>query len=250
MDKNQYLKRITYSGQLDTSIEVLKKLHHLHLLNVPFENLDIHYSRKIKLDKGHLYEKIVQNNRGGFCYELNGLFYVLLKSLNFDVILVSCRVYKEENVYSPEFDHCAIIATIDKTKYLVDVGFGDFIMEPLKIDLELIQQDPNGEFMIDRYKKYFRVNKVDKGQIIPCYLFTTVSRAITDFKDRCYFQQYHKDSHFRSKRLISMPKENGRITIAGDQLKIKNNNKVTEVELNTEVEFIKYLSQLFQVRIQ
>ena len=57
--------------------KVLKNLQKAHLLNVPFENLDVHNSIPIILDIENIYQKVVLQNRGGFCYELNGLFYEL-----------------------------------------------------------------------------------------------------------------------------------------------------------------------------
>ena len=44
--------------------------------------------------------------RGGFCYELNGLFRRLLAELGFSVSIASGRVYiASDDRFSPEFDH-------------------------------------------------------------------------------------------------------------------------------------------------
>ena len=71
-----YLQRIGASR--DSS---LAELHERHLLSVPFENLDTHMGTRIELEIPWLYDKIVTRRRGGFCYELNGLFAELLRSL-------------------------------------------------------------------------------------------------------------------------------------------------------------------------
>ena len=88
----QYLNRINYKGEIKPNIKVLTELQKIHLFNVPFENLDIHNKIPIELDIDRIYEKIVLNNRGGFCYELNGLFYELLLFLNFDAKRISARL--------------------------------------------------------------------------------------------------------------------------------------------------------------
>src|ERR1700690_1319067 len=85
LDLAAYLQRIDYRGPLDASIETLGGLHLAHLCAVPFENLDIHLGRPIALDDAGLFEKIVTRRRGGFCYELNGLFAALLRELGFSV---------------------------------------------------------------------------------------------------------------------------------------------------------------------
>ena len=74
MDVPAYLERIGYRGSLDVSLETLRGLHLAHLYTVPFENLDILRHRPIALGGVELFDKIVARRRGGFCYELNGLF--------------------------------------------------------------------------------------------------------------------------------------------------------------------------------
>jgi len=69
-----YLQRINYTGPLVPSAETLRLLQVAHLQTVPFENLSIHSGEPIVLDDEALFEKIVRRRRGGFCYELNGLF--------------------------------------------------------------------------------------------------------------------------------------------------------------------------------
>ena len=69
-------------------------------MNVPFENLDI--QNKIKIDLDNLFDKIVIRNRGGFCYELNGLFYKLLKQIGFAVRMVSARgIIQQQKIITP-----------------------------------------------------------------------------------------------------------------------------------------------------
>jgi N-hydroxyarylamine O-acetyltransferase len=77
MDITPYLKRIDYSGSLGLTAEVLNGLHYAHLLAVPFENLDIHLGHPILLNEDQLFDKIVTQRRGGFCYELNESFTAL-----------------------------------------------------------------------------------------------------------------------------------------------------------------------------
>jgi N-hydroxyarylamine O-acetyltransferase len=91
MNLNSYLKRIKISQLEKPDLSFLSKLQEQHLLTVPFENLDIHEGKKIVLEENRIFEKIVVNKRGGFCYELNGLFCWLLRSLNFSVSKVDSK---------------------------------------------------------------------------------------------------------------------------------------------------------------
>lgn len=250
-NQKKYLDRITYSGGLEPDLALLKKLQKNHLLNVPFENLDIHYQTPIKLNMDRIYEKIVPTNRGGFCYELNGLFYELLISLGFSAKRISARVYENDNQYSPEFDHLAIIVTIGNTEYLTDVGFGEFILEPLALHLGKIQNDPRGSYLIDTHKEgYLQVNKIENGTLTPEFIFQNIERELREFEGMCAYHQSDPNSHFMKKRLISIPTIEGRITISGHTLKIKRKKKVVEKQLKNETEFRQELWNHFKITIE
>jgi len=96
METERYLERINYSDKTEPEIEVLKALQKKHLLSVPFENLDIHYKVPIELDLANVFKKVVIERRGGFCYELNGIFHELLNSIGFNVKMISARVFDQK----------------------------------------------------------------------------------------------------------------------------------------------------------
>ena len=248
MDKEKYLGRIKYSGILNPNLDVLKKLQKNHLLNIPFENLDIHDNIPIELSVDKIFEKIVNRNRGGFCYELNGLFYELLIALNFDAKRISARVYDKKKGYGEEFDHFTILVTINDTEYLTDVGFGDFSFQPLKFEINKIQNDERGNFIFDKYDdKYFQVSKVENGNITPEYIFKTDKRELKDYKEMCIYHQTNPNSHFTDKRLISLPTKNGRITITGNKLIVTEFDSKTDTEIKTEMEFKKLLKDIYDI---
>ncbi len=104
LDTQSYLRRISYSSSLTPTAETLRKIHRAHMLSVPFENLDIYMKRPIELDLDSIFRKVVQRNRGGFCYELNGLFSELLRSLGYRVTMLSARVARPDGGFGPDFD--------------------------------------------------------------------------------------------------------------------------------------------------
>ncbi len=147
---SEYLERIAFSEFPDAAtFDVLKSLQQLHLLNIPFENLDIHHGIPITIDIEKFFAKVVRNRRGGFCYELNGLFNELLKALGYNTKLVSARVANAEGGFGKEFDHLAIITRIDSDEWLVDVGFGEFSELPLRLVKDIVQKDPRGDFVLN-----------------------------------------------------------------------------------------------------
>ncbi len=219
------------------------------MYSIPFENLDIHYGRKIHLDYDWFYEKIVEEGRGGFCYELNGLFYYLLKNSGYKVKLISARVCSENGEYSEEYDHMAIIASLDGKDYLVDVGFGMFSLDPLPIVFEQQIEDAHGIFNFDKYDdNYIRISVLDHGELIPQYIFTVKARNLSEFKERCEYQQTSDASHFTQKKVISIPTKNGRITLNDEQIKITAGESVYEISFD-EDKFEEYLERYFGIKL-
>lgn len=247
MDIQQYLERVNYAGPTNVTPGILANLQSSHLLNVPFENLDIHTNTKIDLT--NLFDKIVVRRRGGFCYELNGLFYKLLKQIGFTAKMVSARVYNDKNGYGEEFDHMALIVKIADYNYLVDVGFGEFAFYPIKISLNEETLDPRGVFKIEPFNdKYTIVTKRNEdGLFIPEYMFSDTAREPEEFSDMCLYHQTSPDSHFTQKRVCSLPTTSGRTTLTGNTIKIKENGIVKEYHLENEEQVSTALWKYFRI---
>src|SRR6476646_9695089 len=104
-----YLDRVGVTTPAAGDAAGLRTLHRAHQLTVPFENLSIHLAEPISLDEGDLLAKILTRRRGGFCYELNGAFALLLEALGAQVTRVAARVYGGEGKLGPLFDHLALV---------------------------------------------------------------------------------------------------------------------------------------------
>lgn len=247
----KYLKRINYNGPLNPSFKVLQQLQKAHLLSVPFENLDIHYGTPIILDTSKIYAKIVDRHRGGFCYELNGLFYELLQAIGFKVKRVSARVRNDEGAFSPEYDHMALMVSFERANFLVDVGFGKFAFGPLKMDLDLVQKDRGGHFRMEKYNEdYWQVSKKKEAAWVPEYIFTTKERALEEYAGMCHFHQTSPESHFLKKKMCSMPTENGRITVSDDKVLLRKGDLTEEIAIENEAQFLAHLWAFFKIKIQ
>lgn len=249
MKIKNYLKRINFRSNPVPSLSVLSELQKSHLLSVPFENLDIH--RKVKINLENTYDKIVNENRGGFCYELNGLFYKLLKELGFEVKMASARVYRQEIGYGPEFGHLVNIVLTGNINYLVEVGFGEFAFHPLKIEFNTEQADQRGVFKIERDADDYLVvkKKNPDGEFIPQYKFTETERHIEEFWEMCEFHQTNENSHFTRNVICSLPTEKGRITFSGSTFTITTNGSSTEWNLTNDDDVGDILLKYFNIKI-
>ena len=218
MDKNEYLRRIKFPQTILPSTECLALLHQYHLYHVPFENLDIQAGKRLSLDLGDLYDKIVRHRRGGFCYELNSLFHWLLTEIGYKCWMISARVITDAGEPGPEFDHMALIIEADQ-KYLADVGFGDLFLKPLKLTLDDIQYDGNSYFKIqpEGEKDYLLLMSTDGILFRKEYLFNLEARSTNDFKAICMDKQINPDSHFVTNRICTKATLEGRWTIRNNQ---------------------------------
>lgn len=249
MDTEKYLRRIGIENfDIPANAESLKFLQKQHLLNVPFENLDIHWKRPILLDAGRFYKKIVEEKRGGFCYELNGLFNELLRNSGFQTRLVSARVSDGKGKFSNEYDHLAIIVKIGEAEFLADVGFGAFTAEPLRVVADLEQNDVTGVFVVRRFDEdYLEVVKKDGANWNSEYIFKPLGRDLAEFAEMCNFHQTSPESHFTQGKVCSLMLENGRKTLTDKKFIETKRGVKNETEINSEEKFNEILMREFRI---
>ena len=247
----KYLKRINYTGDLHPSLANLRALQEAHLYHIPFENLDIPHT-PIILDTQRIFQKVINQQRGGFCYELNGLFFELLKALGYSVKRISARVFGQRSQqFGHPFDHLAIIVHLDQQDFLVDVGFGDFCFCPLQIQRELIQADHLHEFKIVDYDDQHQlVLRMENGEWKNQYIFDETARDFSEFEQMCQWHQSSPDSHFTVNRLCSLATTNGRITLSGQKLKIREGETLREVVLDDQMSIDDILQQYFYKSVE
>ena len=186
------------------------ELQERHLRAIPFENLSIHLGEPIVLSEEALLHKLLVRRRGGFCYELNGAFALLLRALGHQVDLLPARVF-DGDALGPPFDHMALRVG----DLLVDVGFGRFALRPLDLIRRDSQQDPAGLFQL-REAPHGDVDVLWDG--VPQYRFELRPRALEDFQATCWYQQTWPGSPFRRQATCSLATQRGRVTVAGSRL--------------------------------
>ena len=232
-----YLDRIGAERPAVLDADALAVLHRAHLLTVPFENLSIHLAEPISLDEGDLIAKIVTRRRGGFCYELNGAFALLLEALGAQVTRVAARVYGGEGKLGPLFDHLALVVRLPggSGAWLADVGFGSNSTYPLRYDSRDHQHDPGGRFTLAGTTDG-DVELVKDGELQ--YRLEQRERHLDDFVPTCWWQQTSPDSHFTLSTICSRLTEDGRISLSGRTLIRTSGAARTEQELGADGEVL------------
>ena len=248
MDIGQYLQRLGYEGAREPTLETLRALHRRHLETIPFENLDIHARRPIVLDEAAFFDKVVRRNRGGFCYELNGLFAVLLRALGFQVTYLSGRV-SPDGVHpsGPEFDHLVLEVSLEGATWLVDVGFGESFSEPPP--LALGTWDSGGQrFHLERLGEDWSLSvEMPGGARRLLYVFSRVPRRLEEFSEMCRYHQTSPDSFFLKNRLCSRKTPTGRVTVSGHRLIVTEQGRRVEQPLATAEDIERALLEHFGI---
>jgi N-hydroxyarylamine O-acetyltransferase len=244
VDVDAYLRRIDHRGACRPDEATLRALHVAHLRTVPFENLDIHLGQPITLDQGRLFEKIVRRNRGGFCYELNGLFAALLRALGFEVTVLSAGVVAR-GVVGPEFDHAVLRVDLGRP-WLCDVGFGDSFLEPLPLE---DGEYPQGRWChrLSRQGPDWTLARGEPWE--PSYMFSLTPRRLEEFTQMCEFHQTSPWSSFTRKRVCSRATPNGRITVSDGQLIVTEGGERRERALAGEQEILQVLRRHFDIEL-
>jgi N-hydroxyarylamine O-acetyltransferase len=251
MNLNSCLQRIQVNKTENLSYSFLSKLQEKHLLTVPFENLDIHQGKKIILEEDRIYEKIVACGRGGFCYELNGLFCWLLRSLDFSVSMVSSQVYRSaEDMFTPQFDHMVLLVNLEKA-YLVDVGFGDTFRNPIALPDGIIE-DISGTYRVQPFGSApdtYILQKQENNCWQHVYSFTKHPRVISDFEEMCIFHQTSPGSHFTQEIICTMATKNGRVSLSDDFLTITDGSSKKKTKVVSDKDFKHKLRDHFGIQL-
>lgn len=205
MDTKKYLDRIGFSREVRSDFETLAELQKCHLHSVPYENLDIVASKPLRLDIESLFEKIVLKNRGGYCFELNGLFGALLKELGFKTTDCMGRfVYKEESI--PMRRHRVIKVELENFSCVCDVGVGMVSPQsPVKLIENEIQQIDSEQYKVTKEPFFgWVVHQCYEGKWERFYAFTEEPQLDIDYVMPSFYCENHPDSIFNKGDMVAI----------------------------------------------
>ena len=242
MNTALYLKRIGMSENLkfSHSVEFLNQLQLAHVTRVPYENLDIIKGVPLNLDPEHLFDKIVIRNRGGYCFDVNGLFGALLTELGFRVTHLAARFLRNESTI-PLRRHRVLLVECDEGEYICDVGIGSAAPRyPLKLQ-EGIEQHQFGEtYKLQREDFLGWVIYEKHGEEWRrFYSFTLEPQIDVDFITPSFYCEKHPDSIFNKDVMVAIKTETGRKTLNGREYKVFSGEDITEIREKLSDEGIK-----------
>ena len=219
---NGFLSRIGLAD-IDTecTLELLSSIQEACVLNIPYENLSILRGESLPTDADALYDKIVTQGRGGYCFELNAFLHAMLAEMGFDTKSCFARFLRGETDI-PFRRHRIVIVTLKGEDYMLDIGVGQTAPRfPLKLEENMIQEQ-NGETY--RFKKDSELGWVlweyHGGEWRRYISFTTEKQYEIDFFPTSFWCEKHPESPFNKAEMIAIKTKNGRKTVNGNEYKI------------------------------
>jgi N-hydroxyarylamine O-acetyltransferase len=246
MNLCSYLARIGFVGLPQADLATLGRLQLSHLQHIAYENLDVQFGRRLTLDSGDAFNKLVSSGRGGWCYEMNGLFRWALEAIGFHVVPMTGAVMRAQRGPTAVGNHLVLTVELEQV-YLVDVGLGDGPSEPIPLKEGSYQQRwrtlgierlDDGWWRFHNDKDGF-VTSFDFQQAADWDLLTSKSEWL----------QTSPESRFVQNAICFRHTPNGIVALVGRVLKSVGPEGVTEKRVNSAVEYVETLAATFGIQL-
>lgn len=260
MTVERYLHRIGYSGSQEPVLTTLQALQKAHLTNVPYENLDLLYRRPCSLSTSMMYDKIVNQRRGGYCFELNGMFTWLLREMGFEVSEYFGRWLLGESLAVPKRRHRILRVDLPEGHFVADVGVGRVCpLTPLLLEADTVQEREGVNYRIVTDAVHDWIVQVEvAGKYENFYSFSEDPQQAIDFTYPHYYCATHPDSPFIAKTMVHMTTAVGRNSVVdafdpetGQKVRLfrigRENGDIQEFMAHTEEQFQEGLLRYFGI---
>ena len=236
LDVDRYLARIHYRATPAVDLDTLRGLMRAHLTAVPFENLDVVAGGGSRTDTDHSVPKIVDDGRGGWCFEVNGAFGALLEAIGFPVLILGAAVL----LHGPSrlIEHATLEVHLDEP-WLVDVGFGDCFIDPLALNRSGPQPGGNGDYEFLASPQGTTLARIVDGIPEAQYRFKRVAHTLADFLPAAELLRTDPERPWSQKSFATRLLDGGpdRVTLRDGVLKITRHRETGAVEVEpVEVE--------------
>jgi N-hydroxyarylamine O-acetyltransferase len=235
VDIDAYLARIGAERPAAPTHDALAELGLAHLYSVPFENLDIADGRRLSVELEAVHDKVVTRRRGGFCYELNGLFAGLLRELGYDVRLLAAEV-PEPRDGGPRHDRAHLVLLVDLDgPWLVDVGWGEAYRRPFALRAGNEHTDPLlATYRLEEAGDRWQVREWQEGlEPRVAYRFDLTPYELPDFAEACRWTET-ESPFFTEHRFCTIATPGGRTTLMDDRLIVRSAGERTEREVDAD----------------
>lgn len=250
-DRSAYLHRLGLTENVTADLQTLEMLTRVHLKAIPFENLEIteEYTEP-SLEPDALFDKIIRRRRGGYCFELNKLFGLLLKDIGFECYSVAARVIHGRREPCP-LSHRAVITVVDGKRYLCDVGFGGAGPKGIvSMETEEVQSVAGELFTVRQDQGSYVISLVQEGIAEPVLRVHNQPWLDVDFDTLNRYYATYPRSPFRLKRILYRCTEDGWYSLVDTLLTTCHHGIKTTRRLESEEDIRHVIAERFGLQLQ
>ncbi|OJY18968.1 arylamine N-acetyltransferase [Pandoraea sp. XJJ-1] len=259
-DPERYFQRIGYTGPREATLDVLRAIHSLHPLAIPFENLDPIRGQPVDVELPSVVAKLLDGGRGGYCFEQNALFANALTHLGFVVTPLIGRV-----VWGRSFDgeapltHMLLRVDLDGEAWLADVGFGSVTLTaPLRLHSAQPQSTLLETFRLETVRtedggppSEYRLSVRSADKWLPVYRFAPKPAEWIDYKLGNWYTSSAPDSIFRNQLIVCRVLPLGRISLLNTTLTERSaqGDVVAETDIASAAQLAQVLRERFGLKL-
>lgn len=245
---NAYFKRIGYEGDRTATLDTLRRLHELHPQALAFENLNPLLRIPVLLDTESLVQKLVQNKRGGYCFEQNLLFKAVLEALGFNVKGLAARILWNvpEGRITPR-SHMLLLVEVEGNPYIADVGFGGLTLTaPLQLEPDTVQETPHEPFRLHQAGDQYIIKSKIRNEWKPLCRFGLEEVFLPDYEVSNWYLSNNPESHFVTGLIAARTEPGRRYALRNNKLSVHHlNGETDQTTLTSAAEIRKVLKDVF-----
>ncbi len=244
MEIVSYLNRIGLARRPETDLAGLTALHRAHLLAIPYENLDVQLGRPVTLALEPIFEKLVTNRRGGWCFEMNGLFGWALGELGFRVTRATGAVMRQAIGEAAHGNHLVLKVEMEGGLYLADVGFGDGPIDPIAVQPGAFRSNGFSFALSQAEDDWWRLINHPAGSA-PSFDFNLARADEALLERQCQRLQTVPESVFVQNAVCQRYTENGLVVLRGRVLRTITPDGVVERLVDSTANYVETLREQF-----
>ena len=248
MNLSAYLARIGHSGPVAPDLATLQSIVRAHIAAVPFEDLDVQLGCVTNTELSGIYAKLVEQRRGGWCYEQNGVLGWALSEIGFEVRRICGGVMRAVRGDAALGNHLALIVTLEGRPWLVDAGFGGSLAGPLPFEtgerldapfaISLAQTEGYWRFAErigdgDPFSFDFRADPADEALLAR----------------QCVTQQTHPDSVFVQNLIVQQRQGDTHVTLRGRVFSVRSSTGEEKKLIGSAEELVALLRDRFSLDV-
>ena len=248
IDLPKYFQRIAYSAAPSADLATLHAIHLAHATHIPFENIDVLLGRPIRLDLPSLADKLIDQRRGGYCFEQNALLAAVLEELGFKVTRLLARVRIGGERLLPR-THMVLEVAAEGQSWLADVGFGAWgLLDPLPLTPGDSRQHA-WTYRLANQGAEWTLSAPIAGQWHPLYTFTREPQLPVDYEPANWYTSTHPDSRFVQTLTAQMPTPDTRYPLRNRELTVVTADGLTTYPLNSDADLLRALAEKFRLQV-